>query len=338
MSTTLVLHHISHHADDGGVTTAIVAPSWGGGVIALAHQDQRWQWPSPILEVADPASIALKPTSYGMPLLGPTPGRVGANQSGEFQFGGERHCIAPPRHGFLRDLAWTVEHSEPGGLTCRLEVEPSEARGSFPFQFTARHEILLGAARLTSRVSVINTGDHAQPIDFGWHPYLHRGEACRIRIPASHLWELDGAAEPVPTGRLLPASGTSDFRFGRELAAGEHWDDVFTVLDADADGFTTAVVEAKESILLRDGATQAKTVRRIVAVRASGGDGAARPIRHMQLYTPPGRRAICLEPLSSPPDVLNLSDCREAGVSPTLVQPGQTVRFEMTLALAVADD
>ena len=62
--------------DDEGVTTAVVAPCWGANVLALSYQSREWAWPIPVLEAVDIASIAAKPTSYGVPILAPTPGRA----------------------------------------------------------------------------------------------------------------------------------------------------------------------------------------------------------------------------------------------------------------------
>src|SRR4051812_9289378 len=69
--------HLIREDEETGTTSAVVVPSWGANVLALALQHPDLTWPIQLLESVDLATIALKPTSYGVPLLAPTPGRVG---------------------------------------------------------------------------------------------------------------------------------------------------------------------------------------------------------------------------------------------------------------------
>ena len=81
---------------------------------------------------------------------------------------------------------------------------------------------------------------------------------------------------------------------------------------------TRCWVEDEPVLVGRDDQRVAAVVRRTVEVSAQ--DGASCGLRHIQLYTPPGRPAIAVEPFSSPPNALNLlaeghahTDVRELG-------------------------
>jgi aldose 1-epimerase len=329
----IAVHHLLHE-DSAGKTSAIVVPDWGANVLAFSYRAAGWQWPVPVLEAVDFATVAMAPTFYGAPLLGPTPGRVGTNQNGRFIWRGGEHSIAPTRHGWLRGAAWTVEDAAPDRLVCTARFRPDPERCTLPFDFSARHEVTLTGARLQSRVTLTNRGDIDVPLDLGWHPYLHREGRCRAVIPAAHIWELNDAPEPTPTGKLLPVSGELDFRTGREIAAGEHWDNIFHTLATDADGWSHSWVEAEETVALSDGAGQVLTLRRGVSILVAPSTPGMAPVRNMQLFTPPDRRAISLEPLSAPPDALNLLARGVDEAAPNIMPPGAESSFEMVISLS----
>jgi len=289
-------------------------------------------WPLPFLEVVDLASLAAKPTSYGAPLLAPTPGRLGTTEAGTFHFDGREHRMAHARHGFFRTLPWHVVARTPASITCALEVRPQASLGSFPFELHAEHHVtIVDDGRLDAHVDVRSTGGADQPISLGWHPYLQRDPGCRLHIPASAAWELDDSPEPVPSGRIQPVSGRSDFREGREIAPGEHWDLTLTDLTADADGLMRAWLESEVAVLGADGSPRRVRIRREMA--APLGPGETGGFSNVQLYTTPGRSAVAVEPFSSPPNALNLPEPAQARSGVRRLHPGESVRFSMQLRL-----
>jgi galactose mutarotase-like enzyme len=316
------IHHLVH---DGtrGTTHGIVVPAWGANIIGFGFHPADLLWSIPFLEPADIAAIAEKPTSFGAPLLAPTPGRVGTGVPGAFRFDGRDYRMAQARHGFLRNLAWTVIHREPSSIVCALDVRPSESLGSFPFAFRAEHQVSVAEGRLHCRLTFRSTSASDQPISAGWHPYLYRDAGCRLRIPAASVWELDDSGEPVPTGRRVPVAGANDFRAARELAAHEPWDHTFTDL---RDG--QSWVESEIMGMGRDQKERRVTVRRTV-------EAAPDALPNIQLYTVPGRPAIAVEPFSSPPNALALLDAGHADANVRRLGPGEEIAFEMTLALTV---
>lgn len=323
------------HRSETVITRAAVAPGWGAGVVALSVQESGWAWPVPVLEAVDAATLAAKPTSYGMPLLVPTPGRTGRDQSGRFGYRDGEYRLDPPRHGFLRGLAWEVARRSADAVTCAVEVRPEgpgPGRYGFPFEFRAEHEVRLAAGELRSCLRLTNTGGRVQPLAVGWHPYLHRGGECVVRLPAAGRWQLDGGKEPIPTGTVLAVGDDDDFREGRHLRPEERWDDVFTDLAADRSGSVDCRLEERTEVLRTDG-TGAR-VRLVRYVRfSSTGSGGTRPVRNVQLYVPPGRPAVAIEPLSAPPDALNLLASGHPRADVCELEPGESARFEIALGL-----
>lgn len=317
------LHRLTH-TSDAGTTVGIVAPSWGANIVGFAFQPKALLWPISFLETVDIASLAAKPTSYGAPVLAPTPGRTGASRPGAFRFDGREYRMAHARHGFLRSLPWSVADRTPSSITCVLEVRPAESLGTFPFELRVEHRVEVGGGRLDARLTFRNIGTRDQPICAGWHPYLQRDPSCRLHIPASSFWELDGSEEPVPTGRLVPVSGTSDFRGGRQLQAGEHWDMTFTELAMEA-GLATCRLDSEIRALRTGGEPSRVGVRRLVQ---SG-------LANIQLYTAPGRAALAVEPFSSPPNAINLLAGGHAHSGVRRLGPGDETSFAMTLRLAI---
>jgi aldose 1-epimerase len=311
----------------------VVVPEWGANVIGFSFHPVELRWPVPFLETADIASIAAKPTSYGIPILAPTPGRVGRERGGVFQYEGVEYRLAHEQHGFVRHLRWTLTARTPSAITCALAVHPTESLGSFPFEFDVEHRIELGDRRLDAWIVFRNTSRRVQPISVGWHPYLHRQPTCRVRIPASRLWELDDLDKPTPTGALIPVAGSSDFRGGRELGPDDAWDHTFTDLAAE-DGVSRCWVEDEPVLVGRDDRRLEAIVRRTVEV--SPVDGASCGLRHVQLYTPPGRPAIAVEPFSSPPNAINLLAEGHEHVDVRELAPGTEASFHMALVLSVA--
>jgi len=318
------LHRLSHTGETG-TTLAVVAPAWGANIVGFAFHPKALLWPIPGLEAVDPASLAAKPTSYGAPILAPTPGRLGATEAGAFRFDGRPYRMAQPRHGFLRSLPWTVLERTPASITCALDVAPPDAPEAFPFSFRVEHHVSVADGRLEAALTFRSTGRVEQPISAGWHPYFHRDPGCRLHVPAASYWEVDDSEEPVPTGRRVPVTGASDFRQGRTLEAAEHWDRTFSDLSM-VEGVATSELESEITVRDTRGKEVAVNVRRVMRS----------DLPNVQLYTAPGRSAVAVEPFSSPPDALNLLAAGHADTGVRRLGPGQTTAFAMTLGIFAA--
>lgn len=265
-----------------------------------------------------------------MPILAPTPGRVGSNQNGTFRYDGQDYLIKPSRHGFLRDMPWQIFEKLPNAITCFVSIKPEQflaTKGVFPFDFQAKYRIRVTHQCLHCKIKIRNGGDNKQPIGVGWHPYLHRSGPCTVYIPARLRWELDHAEEPTPTGILKQVSGKDDFRYGRFLDREEHWDDVFTGLVSN-NRIVSCYIDEQTEILTKTG-QRSGFVRRSVNLLHDTICHGSVPMRHMQLFTPKGRNAICLEPLSSPPNAINLLAQAHPRSDVCEIAPGEEASFQM---------
>jgi galactose mutarotase-like enzyme len=220
-----------------------------------------------------------------------------------------------------------VERTD-ASITCGVDVRPNPTLGTFPFAFRAEYSVAVGDKRVDCRLRVTSTSDRHQPLSAGWHPYLYREEGCRLRIPSASVWTLDGSEEPVPTGELEAVGLENDFRNGREIAAHESWDLTFTDLAADEDGLARSWIKSAPVALQHSGKPVRLAVRRIVEAPTT-------ELPNVQLYTAPGRRAIAVEPFSSPPNALALLEAGHPGTNVRRLAPGDTVALHMGLVLEV---
>src|SRR5208337_3953900 len=127
----------------------------------------------------------MSPTSFGMPLLAPTPGRIGENQNGYFDYRGRTYIIKPARHGMARHCQWEVLSQSADTIECSTEIRSETNDCLFPFNLLATHRVTLASRTLRSLVKLQNIGNNLMPANVGWHPYLHLPEECTVYLPAN---------------------------------------------------------------------------------------------------------------------------------------------------------
>lgn len=210
-------------------------------------------------------------------------------------FGDSPHAI----HGLGWQSAWAVTHVAPNAATLALhhDATGTSAR-NWPFAFEAVQEFTLDRDGLAVTLRLINRCATQAPAGLGWHPYFPRDPAPTLRFRADGVWRNDAAMLPVTHG---PVPAEWDHTEGRPAGAAvldncfTGWDGVATI---DGPGFSLGI--------------QADAT-----------------LRHLQVYTPPGERFFCVEPVSHMPDALNRPD-----QSMHVLAPGETltagVRFRLT--------
>jgi aldose 1-epimerase len=266
----------------GEQAQAEIAPALGNNCFAFRTA-------ADILEPVAFDDFLSRPTSYGIPVLFPFPNRI---RDGAFTFQGSAYQVNPPRHGFVRDKAWTVvevESSESGGawLRCRFDArQHAEAiLSQFPFPFVLEMTYRLRDGRLGIHLTATNTGERAMPVGYGLHPYFRRPARGTIQVAANNRWEL---ADSLPTGKVLELDEAYDLRQPHDLA-GLALDDMYSGLTTTAAGMTEC--------LLTDSDRDTETVVEF----------SARQFPFVVVYTPPApRQAICIEPNTCPTDAFNL--------------------------------
>ncbi len=272
------------------------------------------------VDVLDPppdlGSLAADPTGYGTPILFPFPNRI---RDGCWRFRGESHRFhsladdGHHRHGVVYDRAWRVEalRGDAAGAACVMSLSTEDHPDiltQYPFPFLLEVTYALADGWLDIALGVTNVGEDELPMGIGLHPYFRApigGETtlanCTITVPAERYWELDGM---LPTGRRRTVSGHRDLRRGRAMA-GLELDDVFTDLALEGN--------SSRCIIDDEGPGMRTTLE---------SDGA---FREIVVFTPAGRRAVCLEPYTCPTDSPNLA-ARGVDAGLTILEPRRTFR------------
>jgi aldose 1-epimerase len=219
----------------------------------------------------------------GLPLLAPWANRLGGwtyeasgvavNLDGLDLTVDENHL---PIHGTLTAASgWRVVSAEADRLRATFDYGcRPELLAAFPFPHLLEVDAVLDATSLTVVTTLHATGDRSVPVSFGWHPYLRLPglprQSWRLCLPAREHAELD--AHHLPTGTWFPEPLQEERLENRAL------DDLYAL------GYG-----------------------RVMAIEGGGwrisvlyGDG----YRFAQVFSPPGRDFVCLEPMTAPTNAL----------------------------------
>jgi galactose mutarotase-like enzyme len=255
-------------------------------------------------------AYASRGATFGIPLLHPWANRLGGFtyraagrdvvlRAGQPGLRTEEHGL--PIHGVLAgSRRWEVAERGERRLSARLDYDAPELLDVFPFVHRLAIDVALEPAALTIATTLTATGEHEVPVSFGWHPYLRLPGVARedlvVRAPAMSHLALDGLG--LPTGVQEPVAA-------RDGPLGDvALDDLFADLPEPA------------AIALAGGGRE-------VTVRFVEG------YTHLQLFAPPGRPFIAVEPMTAPTDALR------SGRGLRLVPPGAA--FTATFMIEVAD-
>lgn len=234
----------------------------------------------------DYATPAGRPSAGGIPILCPYPGRLAATT---MEFGGRSFTLPAgdpfgrPIHGLAHARPWRVVEQSGHCVRAefRLSIDAPDAVKSWPADFTLTASWTLFPDRLDLDLDLLAHG--AMPAALGLHPYhpvpVISGadpDACQIEIPATRFQPQE---QLLPVGATVPASDRIAFP-GRVALGGVALDDPFCGLLAEADG-------SPEPIVTRvvDPASGA-TIRAAWSAEFST----------CVLFTPPHRKAVCIEP------------------------------------------
>ena len=183
-------------------------------------------------------------------------------------------------HGFAYRLPARVTRRDPETGRLSLQAEVVEEPG-YPFRVRLTVDVHI-AQSVRFELTVVNTGEVAAPLSVGWHPYFRfpasGGRNVTLKRPATHYVPVDDSL--LPTGGILPVTGTAfDFTTPRYLT-----EDELDLAYTDPTG---------EVILAGD----AGTVRMEL-------DTSFFP--YLQVFLPPDRRSIALEPVTAATNAFNL--------------------------------
>jgi aldose 1-epimerase len=194
-------------------------------------------------------------------------------------------------HGLSRDRPWTVEAVAPDRAVLAQAVDAA------PYRYAARLDIGLGPDGLLLDLAVTNAGPVPMPFGAGWHPWFARPPGTRLRFRATHRCTHDARGLPVA---VEPADG---------LDGGV---DAFLGLDTHFPGW--------------DGRATIAWPGLAVTMTATGALAS-----NLQVYAPPDRPVLCVEPSSHITDVANRPELVPFGAMRRLA-PGGTLTGRIAIA------
>jgi aldose 1-epimerase len=228
----------------------------------------------------------------GLPLLAPWANRLAAHsyRVGRLEVdleGLPLHADGSglPIHGTMsaRD-SWEVRSlSTQGGrarLHARFDYDTPELLAAFPFPHRLDSVIQVDGRSLSLATSLTPTGRRSVPVSFGYHPFLRlpggRRSGWRLRLPRRLQVELD--EHGIPTGRRFPAAAES------ALIGNRSFDDLFEL----SSGRTLSI----------------EWSGRRLSVECGPG------YEFAQVFTPPGKSMVCLEPMTAATNALVTGETR----------------------------
>lgn len=225
--------------------------------------------------------------SYRSTFLIPFPNRI---SGGRYSFKKEeyrlpKNCVPNALHGFFHNREMVVKEKLVGekGASLILGYDYKGTYEGYPFCFETEITVILNVGGFRCLIDITGEEDGSLPAGAGWHPYFKFGnepvDRLQMRLPACDILELDD--NKIPTGKVMPYGFYEDFDYLNR----EHFDTGFTVPS------THCMVE-----LYSD--TRKKGIR-VEQERVRGGNC------YFQIYTPPDRRSIAIEPMTCAANAFN---------------------------------
>jgi len=262
-----------------------------------------------------------RPSGSGIPLLFPFAGRIRGTR---FAFAGRAYDLEEGDgqgnaiHGFVMNRRWRVtEQSESSVTGCfQASVDDSDLLKRWPADFRIQVTYRLNQGRLECDVAVDNPSDVVLPCGFATHAYFRlplggSGEAgdTMLQVPAGKGWELVGL---VPTGNEIELGDLAALSEGLQLGE-RQLDNALGDVRFDEGGLgTTTIRNPANGLALRQTFD--------------------RNFRHVVVYTPPHREAVCIEPYTTLPNPFELEG---RGIRTGLMKLDPGERWQTSLVLAV---
>lgn len=215
----------------------------------------------------------------------------------------------PPELSSLHGLGWKVGWRliSRSSFKCALEhrhdgADSAPQQGdiaTWPWAYRAQQRVRLGPKGCAVSLDVTNRSSVPMPAGLGLHPYFRRRPETRVRFSAGGMMLV--GPDLIPTGKVAPANRFGDFAAGSTLP-GTLIDHCFTGWDGTAtieDDLGTITLEARGA-----------------------------PCLHV--YAPADGSALCLEPVSHPPDALN-----QDPAAMTMLPPGCTAAMQMWISASL---
>ena len=284
-----------------------LAPATGGAIARFAFGD---------VDVLRPVSDEARGTGtvrgYGCYPLVPYSNRIanarldwgGRTRALARNFGDHPHSI----HGVGWQRPWRVAAHDPASALLAYDhvIAGADAE-AWPWPFRATQSFALtvddGAATLSVRITIANTGTEPFPFGLGFHPFFPRTSATELGFCADGVWQTDATQLPT-TKTAIP----DRWRFQPQRAVeGLALDNVFTSW--------------------RGEATVVDRTRRIATTIA-----ADRAASYLVVYVPPARDFLAVEPVTHMTDAFNRATRGESGTGTRTLAAGAAFSCTMRIS------
>jgi aldose 1-epimerase len=234
---------------------------------------------------------------------------------------------SPEAYGGLLLKAAAREQSVdslPDGETASATFANGDYEGRWPSQSETKVTVLLSGRSVGVSVDVKNVGEQAMPVGVGWAPRLliPSGDRSQATLHIPSAWRIgeqggDGDGHGRRTEALIPVAGTRyDFTERKGVALGNvTLDDTFV--------HPTAPYDQSPVVELRDPA--AKFGYRMTLVSPT--------TKAVHVYAPPGAEYVTISPQMNYDDPFGRRWGAVEDTGMAILQPGQTVRWEIRLEL-----
>lgn len=271
-------------SNDSGDSMTIV-PAFGANLLDLQFGDisviDGYQTPEALVENAWGKSIVLFPFPNRL-----RDGRY-THDGNAYQFPINNEDTNNAIHGFGYKTEMTVSEvkttENEGILTCCYTHDG--AHEAYPFRFTFQITFILRGSSLDVEMTFTNNDSKVIPVGLGWHPYYRLSEKSDdtfLQMPDCQLVAIDE--------RMLPTGSKSDFTDFQTLTQ---------IKDGFLDnGFYLKNQTQNAAIIL------SSNVGKLTCWQETG----AGKWNFVQVFTPPHRKSIAIEPMTCNVDAFNNKD------------------------------
>jgi aldose 1-epimerase len=234
-------------------------------------------------------------------------------QKGEYIFHGEVYKIkkfylgSEAIHGLLYDAPFTVKDhgADDSRAFVRLLYKYNKKEEGYPFSYSTEVAYTLETENtLSIQTVVINNSESDMPLNDGWHPYFQLGKTVNdllVQFNSNTMVEFN--SHLLPTGKVTPYH-----KFERMESLGDTFlDNCFVLKDS-----------SQPACILKDEKMQIQLS--IITDKS---------YPYLQVYTPPNRKSIAIENLSSAPDSFN------NGMGLIIIKPGEQYSFATSYRVAL---
>jgi aldose 1-epimerase len=223
---------------------------------------------------------------------------------GEYSWNNQSYKIKPVKadghalHGWMYKTNFIIKEKmqTPEWVSLKLQASYHQEYSFYPFSFNISIIYTLhqsGKIEITTYYE--NTGNEPLPLVDGWHPYFLTPDGTNQSYLQADVTEYLEAENLIPTKRFIKYF---NFQLG-QIIENTHWDTCF---------------------LWKKGgrATLKTSLGEIIMENIQG-------YNYFQIYTPPHRKSIALEPLTGAPDAFN----NQIGL--TILAPQEKISFNFSL-------